>query len=184
MLLVIGLGNIGNEYTNNRHNVGFLAIDYILKQINHQVIKKNSFLGSVYKTPDVLFLKPSTFMNLSGQSLMQVASFYKINPEDIFVIYDDLDMKFGALKFRIGGRDAGHNGLKSINGYIKNTYKKIKVGIGRPEYKSQVNSYVLGDFEDTQLEFLNKNIFPNIKNAIDDASVKTFTQISSQNSLS
>ena len=140
MFLIVALGNPGKQYVNNRHNAGFLAIDEILNKISYQEIKKTSFLGLLYKSSDFIFLKPSTYMNASGESVSKVSSFYKISSENIIVIYDDLDLSFGKLKFRIGGRDAGHNGLKSINNFIKNNYKKIKIGIGRPEYKNQVEN--------------------------------------------
>jgi PTH1 family peptidyl-tRNA hydrolase len=184
MFLIVALGNIGKQYDNNRHNAGFLAIEHILNKIEYQEIKKASFLGLLYKTSDMLFLKPSTLMNASGQSVTQVSSFYKIPSESIIVVYDDLDLSFGSLKFRIGGRDAGHNGLKSINNFIKNDYKKIKIGIGRPEHRGQVESYVLGDFEKEQLKYLKDKIFINIHNAIDDINSLSFEKISSKYSLS
>ncbi|VAY86285.1 Peptidyl-tRNA hydrolase [hydrothermal vent metagenome] len=183
MYLIVGLGNPTKHYANNRHNVGFLAIDSLLNSKEHIDITKTSFFGQLNKFNNMLFLKPTTFMNNSGKSLQAVASFYKIDSQNIFIIYDDLDMKFGALKFRIGGRDAGHNGLKSINNYIENNYTKIKVGIGRPEHKGQVNSYVLSDFEDSQKEELQNKIFPNIEKAILNIDKKSFKDISSLYSL-
>lgn len=183
MFLIVGLGNPGLQYANNRHNAGFLALDYLLKSRDYKDITKTTFFGMVFKTSDIIFLKPQTYMNEVGKSVAQVASFFKIKACDTFVIYDDLDIKFGSLKFRIGGSDAGHNGLKSINTFIKNEYKKIKIGIGRPEYRAQVSSYVLSDFTQEQTKELDDEIFVNINNAISYIENKSFQDISSLYSL-
>lgn len=150
MTLIVGLGNPGKEYENTRHNVGFMAIDAI-KDENFKDISSTKFFGELYKNGSLLLLKPQTFMNLSGKSVKAVNDFYK--PEKIIVIHDDLDLNFGALKFKIGGSSGGHNGLKSIDSLIGNNYERVRVGIGRG---SDVTSYVLGNFSKEQNENLPK----------------------------
>ena len=166
MKLIVGLGNIGKEYQLNRHNVGFLAIDYLIDTFN--VLKISSkFKGELLKSDKFLFLKPSTFMNLSGESVVLVKNYYKIDNDDIIVIHDDIDLKLGALKFKKGGGNGGHNGLKSIDKHIGSDYYRIRIGVGRPEKKEDVVKYVLSDFTKDELECIN-TLFPKIKKAIED----------------
>jgi len=146
MTLFVGLGNPGNRYENNRHNIGFLVIDTLVDHYSASKISKTAFLGDLYKANDLLFLKPTTFMNLSGKSLQAVQNFYKIAIDDIVVIHDDLDLPFGAVRFKKGGGNGGHNGLKSIDALVGKEYTRIRMGIGKPEHKSQVADYVLHDF--------------------------------------
>ena len=167
MKLIVGLGNIGKEYENTRHNIGFIAIDEILKDLNYSTINKPQFKGVLYKTDQFLFLKPSTYMNLSGESVGAVKNFYKIENDDIIVIHDDLDLKLGALRFKKGGGHGGHNGLKSIDSNIGNDYHRIRIGIGRPEDKSKIIDFVLGRFSEEELEKLNLTL-ENVKKAIFD----------------
>jgi PTH1 family peptidyl-tRNA hydrolase len=163
--LIVGLGNPGKKYELNRHNVGFMAVDYIIQELNAN--KTGNFKGELFKAGKFLFLKPSTYMNLSGESVVLVKNFYKIDNENIIVIHDDLDLKLGALRFKRGGSSGGHNGLKSIDKYIGNDYYRIRIGIGRPERKEEVINYVLSDFTKDELECI-KTTFPIIKNAIFD----------------
>lgn len=146
MTLFVGLGNPGNRYENNRHNIGFLAIDNLVDHYSASKISKTAFFGDLYKANDLLFLKPTTFMNLSGKSLQAVQNFYKISIDEIVVIHDDLDLPFGAVRFKKGGGNGGHNGLKSIDALVGKEYTRIRMGIGKPEHKSQVADYVLHDF--------------------------------------
>ena len=166
MKLIVGLGNPGKKYEKNRHNVGFMVIDYLIDKFHASKIS-SKFKGELFKSNDFLFLKPTTFMNLSGESIKLVKDFYKIDNEDIIVIHDDLDLKLGALKFKRGGSSGGHNGLKSIDNLIGNDYYRIRVGIGRPERKEEVINYVLSDFSDEELECI-KKLFPLIEEAIKD----------------
>jgi PTH1 family peptidyl-tRNA hydrolase len=177
MTLVVGLGNIGSEYENTRHNVGFIAIDKILSKLEYRFINKPIFNGNLFKSGDYLFLKPSTYMNLSGESVEAVKNFYKIDNDNIIVVHDDLDLKLGALKFKKGGGNAGHNGLKSIDKHIGNDYHRIRIGIGRPKDKNQVIDYVLGKFKEEELEKLN-NTFDNVEKAIFDWNEKTKSKYS------
>jgi len=151
MLLVVGLGNPGTKYERNRHNIGFSAVDAIAeKQGASAWIKK--FRGELCETkiPDgnmrIFFLKPQTYMNLSGESLAAATHFYKIPPEKIIVIHDDLDLLPGKLRVKQGGGNGGHNGLKSIDAYIGADYWRVRIGIGRPDTKDRVADYVLENF--------------------------------------
>ncbi|QCI27989.1 aminoacyl-tRNA hydrolase [Caminibacter pacificus] len=166
MKLIVGLGNPGSKYEKNRHNIGFLAVDYLIKEFNATKLS-SKFKGELYKSDEYLFLKPTTYMNLSGESVRLVKDFYKIENDDIIVIHDDIDLKLGALRFKKGGGSGGHNGLKSIDANIGNDYWRVRIGVGRPERKEMVVSYVLSDFEDEELECLEK-LFPLIKEAIKD----------------
>ncbi|WP_457564046.1 aminoacyl-tRNA hydrolase [Caminibacter pacificus] len=166
MKLIVGLGNPGSKYEKNRHNIGFLAVDYLIKEFNASKLS-SKFKGELYKSDEYLFLKPATYMNLSGESVRLVKDFYKIENDDIIVIHDDIDLKLGALRFKKGGGSGGHNGLKSLDANIGNDYWRVRIGVGRPERKEMVVSYVLSDFEDEELECLEK-LFPLIKEAIKD----------------
>jgi len=166
MKLVVGLGNPGKKYELTRHNVGFLAVDYLIDEFNASY-ESSKFKGELYKAKDFLFLKPQTYMNLSGESVKEVKNFYKIENEDIIVIHDDIDLKLGALRFKRGGSSGGHNGLKSIDEHIGNDYYRVRIGIGRPERKEMVINFVLSNFTPQELECI-KTLFPLIKEAIKD----------------
>lgn len=144
MNLIVGLGNIGKKYKNNRHNIGFLTIDALLEEGGFVDVSKSIFLGNLYKKNNFLLLKAHTFMNSSGRSVLAVKSFYK--PQKVIVIHDDLDLDFGALKFKLGGGHSGHNGLKSCDECVGKDYFRIRMGISKPKFKIQVASYVLEDF--------------------------------------
>ncbi len=156
MNLIVGLGNPEKKYEFNRHNVGFMVVDSIIDDLSPSNISKSSFKGELYKKSNILLLKPSTYMNLSGESVRAVVEYYK--PSKIVVIHDDLDLKFGTLKFKLGGGHGGHNGLKSIDSYIGKDYYRVRIGIGRPKEKSKVVSYVLSDFSSKQKEYLDRII--------------------------
>jgi peptidyl-tRNA hydrolase, PTH1 family len=182
MLLFVGLGNIGKEYENNRHNIGFKAIDVLLKDENFSEVSKSSFCGTLYKSSKNLFLKPSTYMNLSGKSVQAVANFYKIEPEKVVVIHDDLDLPFGTVRFKIGGGDGGHNGLKSIDSMIGKNYIRCRIGIGKPTRKSEIVSYVLGDFEPTEEKSMDR-LLEFLKDALKDIDKMPFSQFQSKHTL-
>ena len=156
MTLFVGLGNPGSRYENNRHNIGFKVIDRLSDHFGAIDISKSAFCGQLSKSNQLLFLKPTTFMNLSGKSIQAVKNFYKIDIDDIIVIHDDLDLPFGAVRFKKGGGHGGHNGLKSIDEMIGKEYIRIRMGIGKPEYKSQVADYVLDDFDSLEEKRLKK----------------------------
>ena len=147
MFLIAGLGNPGEKYSHTRHNIGFLIIDKIVKNLSlSNNINNPNFKAIVTKSQNSLYVQPQTFMNLSGQSVLSVKNFYKIDIEKIIVIHDDLDLPFGALRFKVGGGHGGHNGLKSIDELIGKDYIRVRIGIGRPENKKEITSYVLGNF--------------------------------------
>lgn len=161
MTLIAGLGNIGKEYENTRHNVGFMLIDLILKDGGYSDVSSAKFQGELYKNGSLLLLKPSTYMNSSGKSLKAVNDFYK--PNHIIVIHDDLDIAFGAMRFKNGGSSGGHNGIKSIDSLIGNNYDRVRIGIGRGD--KSVIDYVLGKFDNSEMMQLNK-ILSHAKEAV------------------
>ncbi len=158
MTLFVGLGNPGTTYENNRHNIGFMVIDTLISHYKARDITKNSFYGTLYRSNSLLFLKPTTYMNLSGKSLIAVKNFYKVEIDNIIVIHDDLDLPFGGVRFKKGGGHGGHNGLKSIDGVIGREYTRMRIGIGKPLHRSQVSDFVLGDFEKDELSMLDNLI--------------------------
>jgi len=151
-MLIVGLGNPGSDYECTRHNIGFMVIDELVTRCNTSEVSKSSFLGQCYKFQNHFLLKPLTYMNLSGDSVVKVKNFYK--QEKVVVIHDDLDLPFGTLRFKIGGGHGGHNGLKSIDSRIGKEYIRVRMGIGKPEHKGEVVSYVLGAFNEEQSKYL------------------------------
>ena len=128
MKMIVGLGNPGKEYELTRHNVGFMVIDDYAKKYHIDKFKEkfHGLYAKVYRNGEYyILLKPLSFMNLSGTVIKRFASFYKIKPEDIFVIHDDMDLKLGALREKIGGSSAGHNGIKSIDGVVGSNYRLL-----------------------------------------------------------
>ena len=167
MKLIVGLGNPGLTYKNTRHNVGFMLIDELVSDGFDTVGGSSKFKGELYKKGSLLLLKPQTFMNLSGNSVKAVNDFYK--PERIIVIHDDIDLKFGALKFKKGGSSGGHNGIKSIDSLIGNDYERIRIGVGRSENSlnsvqiSNLETLNLGKFSSDTANFVLSNFNANEK---------------------
>ncbi len=149
MTLIVGLGNPTDKYKNNRHNIGFKVIDNLVDDLNATNVTKATFKGALYKSQNLFLLKPYTFMNLSGESVLAVSKYYKISR--IIVIHDELDIDLGRIKMKTGGSSGGHNGLKSIDALVGQEYDRIRVGISRPIHKSDVTKHVLGDFSKEQL---------------------------------
>jgi len=175
-VFIIGLGNPGNAYKNNRHNIGFLFIEEIVNKYSLKTSKKKKLFCnySEYCKDDVnykLFM-PNTFMNNSGDSVKAIIDWYKINFEQLFLIVDDIDLEFGKIRFRQKGGSGGHNGLKSIINKIKTKeFKRIRIGIGSPpnlqkEKRSNTISHVLGDFSKKEKLVLNE-IFQKIIESIE-----------------
>lgn len=134
MRLVVGLGNPGQEYQNTRHNIGFMVIDSYANANNLSFRMKKDFKGEIYIDKDFCLLKPTTYMNLSGESVRSVASFYKIKPEDILIVSDDFNIPFLKLRLREKGSAGGHNGLKSIIQELgSQEFNRLRVGLGSPE---------------------------------------------------
>src|SRR5574344_122438 len=147
MFLIVGLGNFGSEYVYTRHNVGFMTADSIAQEFSFGICK-SKFDGLIAEGnvagEKCMLLKPQTFMNLSGNSVVKAANFYKILPENIIVIHDDMDLELGKIKAKVGGGAGGHNGLKSIDANIGNGYNRIRIGVGQPMGGSEkVVSHVL-----------------------------------------
>lgn len=150
--LVVGLGNPGPEYELTRHNIGWLVMDSF-EPIDGSFWKdkfKGTFTDTNINGDKVYFLKPQTFMNLSGESVQALCQFFKINPQEILVLHDELDLPFGQIQFKKGGGLAGHNGLKSMAQCLGNQdFYRMRIGIGRPQHGS-VSSWVLGKFPNDQ----------------------------------
>ncbi len=162
MFLVVGLGNPGKEYAETRHNIGFMAADTIHGRYNFSPFK-SKFEGLLAEGnidgTKTLLLKPQTFMNLSGNSVVKAASFYKIPPENIIVIHDDKDLALGKLKTKIGGSAGGHNGLKNIDSQIGTNYNRIRIGVGSPqEHHTDTVNFVLSRFSKTEMEILQERL--------------------------
>lgn len=148
MILFVGLGNPGAKHAHNRHNIGFMAVDEIIRR--HAFAPARSrFQGDVSEGrlggEKVLAVKPTTYMNESGRSVAEAASFYKIDPHDIVVFHDELDLDPGRMRVKTGGGTAGHNGLRSIERFLGKEFRRVRLGIGHPG-RDRVLSYVLKDF--------------------------------------
>ncbi len=165
--LFVGLGNPGEQYVDTRHNVGFWWIDFIGQ--NHKLSLKNSkkYFGEFSKhneDGEVFFLKTSTFMNDSGRSVQALAKFYKIEPEEILVIHDELDIQPGTAKLKLGGGHGGHNGLKSIQASLgSNNFWRLRIGVGHPGDKSKVIGYVLNKPSKIEMQLIQESIINSYK---------------------
>lgn len=160
MKFIVGLGNIGDEYQGTRHNVGFSTIDKLADKLNLSFKLETKFKGLIaqanYNGEKVILLKPTTYMNLSGEAVQQVMNFYKINVDDMIVICDDLDMEVGKIRFRTKGSAGGHNGLKNIIAHTgTEVFNRIKIGISRDKYIPVVD-WVLGHFNKDDQELIDQ----------------------------
>ena len=146
--LIVGLGNPGDEYAFTRHNIGFMAVDVLAERYRANGWKKKfKSLAASSVVPPLLFLKPQTYMNLSGEAVGEAMRFHKLTPSDIVVFHDDLDLQPGQVKVKQGGGSGGHNGLKSIDAHIGPDYWRVRLGIGHPGVKGDVvTNYVLSRF--------------------------------------
>ncbi len=149
MYLVVGLGNPGEKYAHNRHNIGFMAADEIVRRHSFSAYRAK-FQGELAEGKlsgeKVLVLKPQTFMNDSGRSVKEAVTFYKIPSENVIVLHDELDLAPGKLRVKRGGGHAGHNGLRSIHAHIGEGYARVRFGVGHPGHKDRVSGHVLKDF--------------------------------------
>ena len=157
MKLIVGLGNPGPKYAGHRHNIGFMALDRIAQ--DHGFAPwRGKHQGSVsegrFGSERTVLLKPETFMNNSGQSVQAAMRFYKIEPADVIVLHDEIDLAPGKVKYKVGGGHAGHNGLRSIHAHIGPDYARVRLGIGHPGHKDRVPSYVLHDFSKADHDWL------------------------------
>ena len=170
MKLFVGLGNPGLKYERTRHNAGFMVIDQLSKAWNIQLSEEKKFKGEigrgVVKGEKVILLKPTTFMNLSGESVRAVMDFYDVDIEDLIVIYDDLDLPHGKIRMRLKGSAGGHNGIKSIIAHTgTQNFMRVKVGVGEKPSGWDLADYVLGHFSDEDNTKL-KEIMPDIIQAV------------------
>ncbi|WP_105438104.1 aminoacyl-tRNA hydrolase [Neorhizobium sp. T25_13] len=149
MLIIAGLGNPGSQYAGNRHNIGFMAVDAIQRRPGFSpwskkfksLISEGELAGE-----KVLLIKPQTFMNLSGEAVGEAMRFYKLGPENIIAIYDELDLPAAKARIKTGGGHGGHNGVKSLDAHCGREYRRLRLGIGHPGAKELVHNHVLGDF--------------------------------------
>ena len=157
MKMIVGLGNVGKEYDGTRHNVGFMVLDSF--SLNFTLEKKFQayVASSILGDEKCLFVKPTTYMNLSGQAVRLVADYYDILPKDILVIHDDMDLPFGKIKIKSKGSSGGHNGIKSIISSLNTQeFAHLKIGIGHDMNHDSI-SYVLGHFSKSEFTFLSNN---------------------------
>jgi PTH1 family peptidyl-tRNA hydrolase len=154
-LLIVGLGNPGNKYADTRHNIGFMVLDSL--NLDFKDGFQGLFANENIKGKKVFFLKPFTYMNLSGQSVGELARYFDIKTENILIVHDDLDMDFGKLKFRKNGSAGGHNGIKSIISHLNSeNFVRLKLGIGKS--KGNTSSYVLNPFNSDEKKYLEEFI--------------------------
>lgn len=169
--MIVFLGNPGLEYKNTRHNAGWMCCDLIaeIRYENWQKKFKGSWLSQSIGGRKIIFLKPETFMNKSGESVSAAAAFFKIQADEILVVHDDLEQKYGVISFRTGGGLAGHNGLKSLSSLLgTKDFQRLRIGIGRPVHGS-VSSFVTGRFskeEEIHLEIILENSASLVMNCI------------------
>lgn len=163
MFLIVGLGNPGAEYASTRHNVGFMAVDALSRAFSFAPFKAK-FDGLIAEGKingeKVYLLKPQTYMNLSGNSVVKAAHFYKILPENVIVLHDDMDLPCGKIKVKCGGGSGGHNGIKSIDAAITPNYNRIRIGVGHPNPKNNTDvvDYVLSSFSKDDKALIENNI--------------------------
>lgn len=160
-ILIVGLGNVGKQYDGTRHNIGFAAVDHFAEAndfpawIEKKDLKAH-FTSNTLGGTRVILIKPTTFMNLSGESVQATTTFYKIDPSQIVVVHDELDIPFGQIRTRVGGSAAGHNGIKSITQHMGEQYGRVRVGIGPKAHPEQDSSdFVLARFSKEQEGHMN-----------------------------
>ena len=157
MLLFVGLGNPGSRYVGNRHNIGFMAVEEIARLYKAPPWRRR-FQGAVTEAlvgnEKVLFLLPETFMNESGRAVQEAMQFYKIALKDVVVFHDELDLPPAKMRVKLGGGNAGHNGLRSITAQCGNEYRRVRLGIGHPGHKDAVHGFVLSDFSKSDREWV------------------------------
>ncbi len=158
MLLLVGLGNIGDQYKNNRHNLGFMLIDYLADHYRASSFKSkfNGLVADVtISGQKILLFKPSTYMNDSGRAVGALAKFYQIDSDDIIVFHDELDLPLAKVRVKRGGGSGGHNGLKSIDNHLGKGYLRVRMGIDHPGDKDLVANYVLHNFSGQEQKIIN-----------------------------
>lgn len=183
MKLIVGLGNPGKEYENTRHNVGFSFLDYYLNNKFNNINWLKKFNGLLFKDTihgeNVIFFKPLTYMNLSGDAVKMIFDYYHLSVEDILVISDDLDLNLGNFKLKNNGSSGGHNGLKDIENKIHSSnYKRLKIGISK-DFNLDTKDYVLGNFSKEEKDILN-SLFTSLSDLLDDYFLLSFSDLMSK----
>lgn len=168
--MIVGLGNPGSKYNDTKHNIGFMAVDRIVKKLDVNFTEDKNFkaeIGSDFINGEkIYFIKPTTFMNNSGIAVKALLTYYNISIKDMIIIYDDLDMEVGKIRFRQKGSAGGHNGIKSIIAHLgTQEFDRIKVGIGRPNGRMTVINHVLGKFDKND-EIMISNTLDKVDNAV------------------
>ncbi|HEN0625967.1 aminoacyl-tRNA hydrolase [Streptococcus agalactiae] len=168
--MIVGLGNPGSKYNDTKHNIGFMAVDRIVKDLDVNFTEDKNFkaeIGSDFINGEkIYFIKPTTFMNNSGIAVKALLTYYNISIKDMIIIYDDLDMEVGKIRFRQKGSAGGHNGIKSIIAHLgTQEFDRIKVGIGRPNGRMTVINHVLGKFDKND-EIMISNTLDKVDNAV------------------
>ena len=161
MLIFAGLGNLGPKHARQRHNIGFMAADEIIRRYDlslrqsrhHAYVAEGTIAGE-----KILLLKPKTFMNESGRALGSAVRYHKMRPLQVTVLYDELDLAPGKIRVKMGGGHAGHNGIRSIASHIGQDFRRVRIGIGHPGDKKRVHNYVLSDFPKSELEWVKRTI--------------------------
>ena len=179
MKLIIGLGNPGNEYEYTRHNIGFMILDSYLGKVKWKSKNEAFYYETKINNEKYLFLKPLTFMNLSGNAVLKFVNYYDIKLQDILVIHDDLDLNLGTIRLKENSSAGGHNGIKSIISALQSQeFKRLKIGISNNK-KMDTKDYVLGKFTKEEINILN-NILNDCHNIIEDFSAMSFTDLMSK----
>jgi PTH1 family peptidyl-tRNA hydrolase len=164
--LIVGLGNPGGKYRNNRHNIGFMAVERFAQEFSFSLerVQQRALVGSGrFDDHHILMAKPQTFMNNSGDSVGPLARYYKIPVTQVLVIYDELDLPLGSLRLRPQGGSGGHNGMKSIIQHLGNDFPRLRLGIGRPPGRMDPAAYVLQDFRQEELPLLDEVLAEAVK---------------------
>ena len=171
MKLIVGLGNPGSEYQHTRHNIGFQILDLIENKVDKSFSFNSKLecfeLKEKVNGGNIIFIKPTTYMNLSGNSLIKVKNYFKIELKDILVLVDDINLPLGSIRIREVGSPGGHNGLKSIEAVLgTNQYKRVKIGCGQPNPDVDLKDYVLGRFSQTEQKILLNEVYPKVIEAV------------------
>ncbi|MGD1935232.1 MAG: aminoacyl-tRNA hydrolase [Candidatus Phaeomarinobacter sp.] len=170
MLLIAGLGNPGQKYENNRHNIGFKVVDAIAQDYGFSPWRQR-FHGDVSEgrlgTQKVMLIKPTTYMNDSGIAVSEAANFFKLGPNEVYVIYDEIDLAPAKVRVKAGGGAAGHNGIRSIVSHYGKDFMRVRLGVGHPGDKNRVPGYVLKDFAKAEIPFV-EALIAAVSNAVPD----------------
>ncbi|MBE7036807.1 MAG: aminoacyl-tRNA hydrolase [Ruminococcaceae bacterium] len=162
MYVILGIGNPGKQYENTKHNIGFISLDFLAASLGIQMnkIKFKALVGEGYLGSEkVLLVKPQTFVNLSGESVAEIMNFYKLPPENLIVIYDDINLDAGRIRIRSKGSDGGHNGIKSILYHLKSdNFPRIRLGVGMKPQGYDLADWVLSKFTDEEIKVMSKAV--------------------------